>query len=382
MFLVERLIGVSIYSYILIMVCLLIAFSNIKCKNILRLYLLLLGGMGFFYHPYITADLYRIYEAMEWYATFNFSDFYNTLVATSSVPSSRILFWLIGKTGVVELLPLFSAICSYSLIFYTLEKSRERFQISRQNFAIAVFFLMSGSIYISVIGGIRMMLALSLIFFCFYRETVEKKKNFFLHIPLYIIAVFMHDMALIVLTIRIISSIFDKRKSLVKKLFILLGIAGMFLVAIVLFRYKLESVFEKSAVYLTDSGYYDVWEYLMGGIYFLFFFFLAIKFQPLKKQYLELNSYYTASKIGCLFAAICCYDFSIFYRCIGHVVPILLTPALMIILENAEQTTIGKTTRRYKMVSLQCVVLLVSLALLFVGGTRGSLSALKFFEFG
>lgn len=378
MFLIERLIGVSIYSYILIMICLLIAFTNIKCKNILRLYLLLLGGMGFYYLPYITADLYRIYETMEWYATYNFAEFYDTLVVTSSVPSSRILFWMVGKTGVMELLPLISAIISYSLIFYTLEKSRIKFEISRQNFAIALFFLMSGSIYISVIGGIRMMLALSIIFFCFYREAVEKKQNFLLHIPLYVIAVFMHDMALIVLAIRILASVFDKRKSPAKKLFILLGIVAMFLAAVVLFRYKLESVFEKSANYLTDSGYYDVWEYLMGGIYIIFFLFLFIKFKPFKEQYLELNSYHIAAGIGSLFAIICCYDFSIFYRCIGHVVPILIMPTLMIVLEKNGE----KTTGRFKVVSTQCVVLLFSLALLFIGGTRGSLSALKFFTFG
>ncbi|MBE7018667.1 MAG: hypothetical protein E7413_02165 [Ruminococcaceae bacterium] len=376
MFLIERLIGVSIYSYILIMICLLIAFSNIKCKNILRLYLLLLGGMGFFYYPYITADLYRIYEAMEWYATFSFPQFYETLVVTSSVPTSRILFWLVGKTGIVELLPLISAILSYSLIFYILEKSSKRFHISRPNFAVTLFFLMSGSIYVSVIGGIRMMLALSIISFCFYRETVEKKK-LPLHIPLYIIAVFMHDMALIVTAIRIVTSIFDKRKSPTKKLLIVLGIFAMFLAAIVLFRYKFDSVFEKSASYLSDTGYYDLWEYLMGGIYVLFFLFLSVKFKPLRKQYLELNCYYMAAGIGSLFAILFCYDFSIFYRCIGHLVPILMLPVLMIVLEHAGKNPTG----RFKVVSIQCVVLLVSLALLFIGGTRGSLSALKFFAF-
>lgn len=377
MFLVERLIGVSIYSYILIMMCLLIAFTNIKCKNILRLYLLLLGGMGFYYHPYITADLYRTYDFMRWYATFSFPDFYETLVVSSSVPAARIYFWLIGKTGIVELLPFISAIISYSLIFYTLEKSRKQFHITRQNFAIALFFLMSGSIYISVIGGIRMMLALSMIFFCFYRETVEKKKIPILHIPLYIIAVFMHDMALIVIAVRILASLFDKRKSPVKKLFIVLGIATMFLAAIMLFRYKLESVFEKSASYLTEVDYFDVWEYIMGGIYLIFFTFIAIKFKPHRQQYPELSCYYTAAGLGSVIALVFCYEFSIFYRFVGHVVPVLTMPTFMIVLEKAGQNPTG----RFKMVSMQCVVLLFSLALLFIGGTRGSLSALKFFAF-
>ena len=80
MFLMERLIGVSIYSYILIMMCVLIAFSTLRCKNILRLYLVLLAGMAYCYKPYITADLYRIFQAMEWYATMEFPGFFKTLV--------------------------------------------------------------------------------------------------------------------------------------------------------------------------------------------------------------------------------------------------------------------------------------------------------------
>jgi len=47
------------------------------------------------------------------------------------------------------------------------------------------------------------------------------------------------------------------------------------------------------------------------------------------------------------------------------------------VLEHAGKNPTG----RFKVVSIQCVVLLVSLALLFIGGTRGSLSALKFFAF-
>ena len=219
--------------------------------------------------------------------------------------------------------------------------------------------------------------ALSVIFFCFYRETVEKKHTLILHIPLYIIAVFMHDMALIVLAIRIVVSIFDQQKTPVKKLFILLGIGAMFLAAIMLFRYKLESVFEKSASYLTDVDYFDLWEYIMGGIYVIFFTFISFKFKPHRKNYPQLECYYTAAGIGSVLALLFCYEFSIFYRFIGHVVPILSMPAIMIVLEKAEKNPTG----RFKVVSIQCVVLLFSLTLLFIGGTRGSLSALKFFVF-
>ncbi len=374
MFLVERLIGVSIYSYILIMICVLIAFSTLRVKGVLGLYLLLLTGMGYCYKPYITADLYRIFQAMEWYATMDFGGFFKTLVVTSSVPASRILFWLVGKTGLPHLLPVLSCLCCYGSMFYILEKTRTKFSISRTNTAVALFFIMSTSMYISVIGGIRMMLSISLIAFCFYRESVEKKHNV-LHMIACVIAVFMHDMALVVLGVAIYALVLDKRKNMLSKFMVGCLTAGLAVVALFYFRSKFSDVFEKFISYLTDVDYYDIWEYMMGGIFVAFFLFMFVKFKPYYKQYLELNSLHTATMISILLALLFFIDFSIFYRFAGHVAPIFCIPILMITLESSNQ--IAKN--RFKVISLQLTVLLVSLILLFIGGTRGSLSALKFF---
>lgn len=374
MFLMERLIGVSIYSYILIMICLLIAFSRIKCKNLLGIYLILLGGMGYFYTPYITADLYRIYEAMEWYATIPFGEFFHSLVIPSSVPVSRILFWLVGKTGVPRLLPMISSFWCYSCIFYILEKTRKKFSISRENTAITLFFMMCSSIFISVIGGIRMMLSISLIAFCFFRESVEEKHNI-IHLIFCVMAVFIHDMGLSVLSLAVIALVFDKRKSPLSKIILSFLCVGIAFVGVYLFRGKILDVFDKFTSYILEVDYYDIWEYMMGGIYVVFFLFICAKYNPYYKQYLQLNSLHTASLITAGVALICCYDFSIFYRFIGHVLPIFALPVLMVTLQYANQFH----KSRFKVVSLQLTVILISLVLLFIGGSRGSLSALKFF---
>lgn len=377
MFLVERLIGVSIYSYFLIMICLLIAFSTLRTKGIFGLYLLILGAMAYCYKPYITADLYRIFQAMNWYATMEFPGFFRTLVAPSSVPASRILFWLVGRTGLPHLLPVVSSFVCYGCMFYIIEHSRTRFSISRINTAITLFFLMSGSVYISVIGGIRMMMALSLIAFSFYRETVEKKHNI-LHILLCFVALFLHDMALIMLGVILISMIFDKRKSRSAK--VLWGLLiGCFAVGVLLyFNTKIISVTEKSLGYLSDDSYYDIWEYMMGAVILFLYIFLSWKAKPHHDKYIEVNCMNTATLMSGFIAVLFCSVFSIFYRFIGHLVPILGIPFLMITLEENKDAD----TNRFKVISLQSIVMMISLVLLFIGATRGSLSALKFFEIG
>ena len=66
------------------------AYTNVKHKTILKIYTVILCVMGFFYLPYETADLYRTFETMDWYASIDFPQFLNDFVRTSSVPISRI----------------------------------------------------------------------------------------------------------------------------------------------------------------------------------------------------------------------------------------------------------------------------------------------------
>jgi hypothetical protein len=68
--------------------------------------------------------------------------------------------------------------------------------------------------------------------------------------------------------------------------------------------------------------------------------------------------------------------FSIFYRLIGHIVPILSLPALMITLERSEVRG-----GRFRRLSFPSIVLIFSILILALSMSRGSLSSLKFFAF-
>ena len=169
MFLFERLFGIATYMTILIFVCFLLTKTNLSLKATLRFYLLCLCIMAFFYKPYVTADLYRIYETTDYFTKMPFVEFWRRIIVGSEKPAAYLLYWCIGKTGVKALLPTFSAFVCYSLIFYVINKTSELFAISMRNVACVLFFVMTTSIYISVIGGIRMMISISLIMFSYFR---------------------------------------------------------------------------------------------------------------------------------------------------------------------------------------------------------------------
>ena len=376
MFLFERVFGIAIYSYFLLMTCILMAYTNVKHKTILKIYTVILCVMGFFYLPYETADLYRTFETMDWYASIDFPQFLNDFVRTSSVPISRILYWLVGKSGIYGLLPVISAFVSYSCIFYTIDKTQEIYSISRKNVAITLFFLMSTSMYISVIGGIRMMMAMSLIVFCFFRESVEQKFRWW-NVLLYVTAVFMHDIALILVAIRFIALVLDSKIKLVIRIVLSAFIIGVGTVMIFVFNYQIEQVFEKIVGYITGDNYSYIWEYMIGAIIAFTYLLIVYRFKKYKNNndYGSLKAYNIAAVISGILSILFCFEFSIFYRFIGHVVPLLGMPMMMVSLQESQNAVMAKK----KQISFQTILLVLSIAIFALSCTRGSLCSLKFF---
>ncbi len=334
--------------------------------------------MAFFYTPYETADLYRIFETMEWYSEMPFGEFFGDYVLTSSSPFPRVLYWLIGQFGINGLLPAFSCAVCYALIFYVVLKTQEKYSISRINVALTLFLLMSSSIYISVVGGIRMMLSMSLVVFCFFRETAERKFKWY-HVLLYVIAVFTHNMAFVVVAVRIIAALFDKRN---KNANIILSLCAIVTAGLIFWRfnYIILDVLSNVSHYLGGDTYSDVWEYLMGVIFAILYAIVFVRFFLRERKnsvHKELISYNVGAVISAVLAVVFFSVFSIFYRFIGHLVPLLSIPMLMICLQESQE---NKKVRRYR-VSFQTFVFLITVVLFAISALRGSLSSLKFFVF-
>lgn len=377
MFLVERIFGIGTYMLVLFLVCILLAKTNMSCKSILRLYLLCLSGMAFFYKPYITADLYRIFEQMNYFSSMEFKLFWNECALKSSIPVSRLLYWLFGKTGCNELLPAFSALFCYSCIFYVVRKTKQLYDISNQTVAIAIFFIMTTSMYISVIGGIRMMMALSMLTFSYFRMTVEKKIKV-VDILFVITSIFVHAMSVVVIVIIALTLLVDSDRNIFKKIGYAIAIGLIGGVFVVRFSNTVQVMFEKFLEYVLGDKHSDPWEYLMGIFIIILLLLVFSEFRLIRRagDCSAVNKYNMAA-VFCVIVAICfCFEFSIFYRFGGHLAVMFSIPSVMISIEKTE----GKSSTFFKRVDLRTMVILFSCIIAVISCTRGSLCSLKFFE--
>lgn len=377
MFLFERLFGISVYMLVLVFICFLLLKSNIPSRSILKFYLVCLCCMAFLYKPHTTADLYRIFEQMDYFSSMRFGVFWENYAVGSSIPLARLLFWIFGKTGRNELISVFSTFFCYSIIFYVMNKTKQRYDISNKTVAAVLFFVMSTSMYISVIGGIRMMIALSMLLFSFFRATVEKRIKV-IDILFLIASVLIHTMSLVVIGIIALTLLFDSNKNVLKK------IGYVFFIALIGtafwggFSEIVQGVFDKFYDYILGEKYSDPWEYLMGAFIIILLLLVFFEFKMIRKAgyYKEVNKCSMAA-VSCMVLAVCfCFEFSIFYRFGGHLAVMFSIPSMMIAMDRK----VGQSGIFFKRIDMRALVILFACVIAAISCSRGSLSSLKFFE--
>ena len=212
MYLIERLIALFIYVFILGVICFLIGKVSRKYIGvILGVYLLLLSIMSFFYVPPMGADLYRLVPIMHFWASLSFSELLEAMVH-SATPINLLYMFLIGKTKIDGLLPAITALLFYGNVFYIFKKSVIRYKISPFDASLVLFFFMSLGVLIEVISGIRTMLGFSFIAVCVYREMVEGKP-IFKNLLLYVLASLLHPAVLVLTIIRFSYFMLEKNKN-------------------------------------------------------------------------------------------------------------------------------------------------------------------------
>ncbi len=381
MYVFERLVGVAVFSFVLVVICLsLIGKSSRQIKKILIVYTLILTVFAYFYIPYETADLYRINELVDSFSKLSFSKFMAKQKALGDRGIANVLYWLIGKTGVPQLLPAIVTFVCYGCIFYVISKTAEKNEVSGKNVAITLFFYMSIGNYMFVIAGIRCMLGISLLAFCFFRENAEGKFNL-LHLPLYFISAFVHPFAAVLIAARFIVSIFDTKSNTLKKriYFLVLGV-GIILATYFLDGY-LDEIVKKAKSYLGGDGYSYLWEYVLAILACFVMLAVLLKARDIIAQSeLKLNVWILYEIALFVVALFVCYEFTTFHRLTTYIMPIIALPLLMTVLQSIDnKKKLGHISCSGTIINFGSGVILVSILLLFIACFRGSLCSFKFF---
>lgn len=362
---------------VLLVACWFLSTTTARTRSVLGLYLAALCIMAAFYKPYETSDLYRTYIQMEFFGEMGFREFWLDYAMSSSAPVARLLFWCVAKTGVYSILPVLSALICYSLLFRIIIKAERRFAISKETTANMLFFVMSASIYISVIGGIRMMLAFSMITFCFYRSTVDKKFNL-IDIAVYAVAILSHATAIVVFVLCMVVLIFGSGYSFRRKFVLLVFVGSLGTFFVVSFPSAIFEIFEKASGYITGDQYSDNWEYIMGALIIMLLLLVFLEYRKLNPEDKPAAiKPFNAMAIICMtISLVFSFEFSIFYRFGAHFALIFAIPAMLVTLEK----TRGRSSHIFRRIEFRSVMLVFGVLIALLSCSRGSLSSLKFFE--
>ncbi len=368
----ERLVSLAIYCLILVIVFWIIESTKISHRRILFCYAICLSIMGYAFMPTENLDLYRINKIMLEYAEYDFKGLYENVLKGSYIICADLLYWVIGKTGRLALLPAITAFISYSCIFYTINRTAEMYKIDRRNVAIAILFLMAVGTYIFVISGIRTMLGISLLVFCFFRETIEKKFNIF-HIMFYMVAVLLHQFVAVLFFLRILLGVLNHRNNFLK-IITLIAMGVILYVGRDFLDGWFANIQDKGTTYISGKvTFSQPWGYVIGAICGLISIISIIKFDKVGSQIKKRFFAYKCFLLTCLFVAIVfSFEYTIFHRLITYVVPIIALAFLMIYLQNQRDRNVFIEKN---------IMLIASFGLLFISCWQGALGALQFFIF-
>lgn len=369
MYLIERLTGVMVYSIVLFIVVYYI-YKTRRLGKILGIYAIVLALMAFVYEPSVTADLYRIYDAMRYFSQMPWDMFQNELLSTAT-PAYLIYIRLIGSIGIQELLPAITAYIYYINIFYVIKRSALKYKVSNKSVALALFFLMSFGQFIQVISGIRSMLAFSIVVRCMYEEVIENK-NPVINLWKYICAFLLHPVGVVACVIRIFYEIFCfKAKNYTQLMIKIVFIICIFLVGIFIALPYIENMLFAAQEYITNDGYSYIWEYCMSGIYLALMAYSLYKYKNYLKENKTIQSLVKLLKI--LICVICMlfFEYTIFQR-FTVFISMLFIPIYIYILRLVEKNFL-KNERYIK------IMFYIPLMVLLLACLRGNLSAYKFF---
>lgn len=364
MFLLSRLIGISCYCLILLIMCFLISNSNIKIKKILKIYVVILTIMAFFFKPASSADLSRLIRESQFLANFNLTELLNYIKNTST-PLSNLYLYIFGKIGIYGLLPAVSTFIVFSNLFYVVDDYSSKKKFSNKTIAVIVLFLMSTGFYMETISNIRDMVAYSILIRCFYNEFYNGK-SISKNLVYYIISILFHASSLLFVTLRFIYLIMSSNSVKVVKKVIYIVIIILFSL---LFKDYIEKAFLKFLYYSDENNntYFYIWEYIKTWIEF---FMCSIIILQCKLNKINYNKIYIYNVYIMLFSLLIMKEYNMFLR-FNYFNVFMIMPIAM---ENIEINNIY-----YKKSDFSKIIIVISLVMLLLSCSRGDLSSLKFF---
>lgn len=170
---------------------------------------LIFAIIGYFWVPRQEYDLYQYYSWMEKMNYYNISELISYFIARGE-PITMIYFYIIAKIGNFQLLQVLPTFLFYFIAFYMLIDYAKLRQISQKKVIFVALILMALVEYIFIMGCFRYTLAYVIFALALYLNYVKNKKSKWIGV-LYIIPCLIHTSAFILLALRLIIMIKNKK---------------------------------------------------------------------------------------------------------------------------------------------------------------------------
>ena len=364
----ERAYSIIIYAVLAAGMFFWLQRKNSNIRVTLWVYTLILAGLAYFFKPAETLDLYRLWQVAATYKGLPLVEMVPKVIGDwGGFPLSHIYLAVLYNID-LHLIPAVTALLFFMNIFYIIADYSTKKKINHAVVALVVFFFMSRGVYGEVLNGIRSMLAFSFIARCVYNE-IYNQPGIIKNIPIYLLAAFFHQAALVLVGIRFgLYILFEKRGF--SRVFYLLVLGVVSALFAVHFNDSIISTLNKADSYLSHQVYAYGWEYALSSCYMLVCAWLLFYpyhhpdySGPLKKLRKFVGSIF-------LICIVCMFSFAIYDRYITFA-GFVISPALLEILNNE-----WKMKRRFRYVTL----VIISVIILLFSGLRGDLNVIRFFE--
>lgn len=264
MFLIERIVSLLVYAFaLLITYTLLKKVVRNQWKVVLLLYLIALCIFAFNYKPYVTADLFRLRQYITYWTGLPFSRLV-PYALQHSAPAWVFYSYFINKLGNINWLQTITCFWCFGNVFYIISREIQRNDLIEKQRSMLLFYVMSvGAFYLQTISGIRSMLGISIVAFCFYRETIENK-SILNHLLLYLFAALLHPAAM-PLVISRFAFLAIQYKSVSQKLLFSVLVLGLGVFSIYYLRDYISEALKVGQSYLFgEQEYTYIWEIIIG----------------------------------------------------------------------------------------------------------------------
>ena len=379
MFLINRIFGEFIFLFVLFLICILLYKSKNKkqIKIILIIYVTLLAIISFCFKPITDLDLVRLQKSLiSVYKPMRFDTLINNILNSNLLDFSKeIYFFIISKTGMLNLLQTFASIIFYSIIFYIIYDIAIKMKNSKYIIIMSIIFVMLNGQYIELISGIRTMIGFSILLLALYQDFYKKSKIIYL-VPLYTISIGFHTSILPLVLIRIIILIIGKSKNIISK-FIKITIGVILLYYIIFYNnYIFLKVVDRGKLYLNNKIYLQYWEYIAS-------FFRIALVSYIYYISINKNKKYTNVNYNKLFYFIILLPIVFYYEySIVHRYSIFLSIYIIPLLCNYHSLMNNKKKnlkRKFTLHKYEIIYYLLLIVIFLLSFTRGNMTELNFF---